>query len=380
MKKTTLLILLITIVIISNGQRKIKKLEVKEEGFNVSMNFQPIINEIIQSGLTFKITPVSADELNSIFLDESIFNGVYDYSHYEKSRNIYFQRKIKKKRKREKSNYEFLLEGGEWLFDNEMINLQEYNNLTHQINDAYNNEKKVETSLLERIILSNPYYIGNKYLTVFKIEFSNPSNSHFEFDEIITIESGNSSLRALPTALIKEELQKKGLLNLEKSLALERHNLPCSLLIPPDSHIEKYFAVLPLDYNNETIKISFSGYDTKFEWSIVKDVKSINELYTFYAFNLIWYDPKDVPFNGLNFNILKIPTSLFVFLGDSELFISESYLNEEFEIFTLSMHNDKLYYGRNRNIGIYFLDKEKSKRQSIKLMMESIDDLTKIIK
>jgi hypothetical protein len=258
MKKTTLLILLITIVIISNGQRKIKKLEVKEEGFNVSMNFQPIINEIIQSGLTFKITPVSADELNSIFLDESIFNGVYDYSHYEKSRNIYFQRKIKKKRKREKSNYEFLLEGGEWLFDNEMINLQEYNNLTHQINDAYNNEKKVETSLLERIILSNPYYIGNKYLTVFKIEFSNPSNSHFEFDEIITIESGNSSLRALPTALIKEELQKKGLLNLEKSLALERHNLPCSLLIPPDSHIEKYFAVLPLDYNNETIKISFS--------------------------------------------------------------------------------------------------------------------------
>ena len=370
---------MILITIISYGQGKIKKLEVKEEGINININFQPVVDKITYNGLTIKITPISTDELNSLFLRESTLDGKFEYSHYEKARKSYFLKK--RKRNREKSDFEFLLEGASWLMENEKITQQEYDELVEQIIFNYDRETGNEIYSPNRIISSNPYYINNKYLSVFKIEISNQTQSHLSFDENITVECGNSIFRPLPTNLIIEELKRSNLMNVNKALTLERHNLQNSISIPPNSNFEKLFAVLPIDYNSNTLLISFSGTNTKFKWEVVKNEKIINELYTYYEFEIDWYYSGTVSKSGVNFNVLKSKQTS-VYLGYNELFIGEDYLSQVFEIFTLSLffNEDGLYFGRNRIRGSDFLDKEKNRRKAIQIITHRMETLKKKVK
>ena len=370
---------MISITILSFGQRKIKKLEVIEKGYNINIEFNPVIDEIVFNELKFKIVPISADELNSLFLKESSINGKFEYTYYDNSRNSYFLKKRKKKR--EKSDFEFLFEGVEWLIDNEKINQQEYDELVKQIIFNYDKEAGDEIYSTDRIISSNPYYIQNRYLSVFKIEISNPTKSYLTFDENITIQSGNSIYRPLPSKFIIKELQKSNLMNVDKALTLERHNLPDSISIPPNSKFEKLFAVLPIDYNNKILEISFSGINSKFKWEIIKDETIINELYTFYEFNIDWEYSGIVKHYADNFNVLKKSNQSSVFLGNNELFIGEENLNEVFEIFTLSLYGATLYYGRNSNLkGIDFINKEKTRRKTITIRTNEISVLKKKVK
>ena len=376
MKKIALITFMISITILSFGQRKIKKLEVIEKGYNINIEFNPVIDEIVFNELKFKIVPISADELNSLFLKESSINGKFEYTYYDNSRNSYFLKKRKKKR--EKSDFEFLFEGVEWLIDNEKINQQEYDELVKQIIFNYDKEAGDEIYSTDRIISSNPYYIQNRYLSVFKIEISNPTKSYLTFDENITIQSGNSIYRPLPSKFIIKELQKSNLMNVDKALTLERHNLPDSISIPPNSKFEKLFAVLPIDYNNKILEISFSGINSKFKWEIIKDETIINELYTFYEFNIDWEYSGIVKHYADNFNVLKKSNQSSVFLGNNELFIGEENLNEVFEIFTLSLYGATLYYGRNSNLkGIDFINKEKTRRKTITIRTNEITLLKK---
>lgn len=379
MKKIALITFMISITILSFGQRKIKKLEVIEKGYNINIEFNPVIDEIVFNELKFKIVPISADELNSLFLKESSINGKFEYTYYDNSRNSYFLKKRKKKR--EKSDFEFLFEGVEWLIDNEKINQQEYDELVKQIIFNYDKEAGDEIYSTDRIISSNPYYIQNRYLSVFKIEISNPTKSYLTFDENITIQSGNSIYRPLPSKFIIKELQKSNLMNVDKALTLERHNLPDSISIPPNSKFEKLFAVLPIDYNNKILEISFSGINSKFKWEIIKDETIINELYTFYEFNIDWEYSGIVKHYADNFNVLKKSNQSSVFLGNNELFIGEENLNEVFEIFTLSLYGATLYYGRNSNLkGIDFINKEKTRRKTITIRTNEISVLKKKVK
>jgi hypothetical protein len=228
------------------------------------------------------------------------------------------------------------------------------------------------------IISSNPYYIQNRYLSVFKIEISNPTKSYLNFDENIIIQSGNSIYRPLPTKFIIEELQKSNLMNVDKALTLERHNLPDYISIPPNSIFEKLFAVLPIDYNNKILEISFSGINSKFKWEIIKNETIINELYTFYEFNINWEYSGIVKHYADNFNILTKSNQSSVFLVNNVLFIGEENLNEVFEIFTLSLYGATLYYGRNSNLkGIDFINKEKTRRKTITIRTNEITVLKK---
>lgn len=95
MKRLILIAFFIFINSTIYGQKKLKKPDVKEVGFDITMNFQPIVDNITYKGLSINIIPVSADELNSKFLEESFFNGKFKYSHYTKSRESNF---LKKKR------------------------------------------------------------------------------------------------------------------------------------------------------------------------------------------------------------------------------------------------------------------------------------------
>ena len=132
MKKTILSITLLLIAFFGYSQGKIKKIEINEEGYNLKISFEPIVNQIDYNGLSVKIAPVSSNNLNKMFFIENKNNGIFEYSHYDKKIESYFLKK--KKNKREKSDYEFLYEGALWLFNNNQINQNVFNELINQIN------------------------------------------------------------------------------------------------------------------------------------------------------------------------------------------------------------------------------------------------------
>jgi hypothetical protein len=378
MKRIVILGILICLTVSGYGQRKIKKVEVKENGFNVTLKYNPLISEITHEGLQIKITPITPDDLNSEFLIENTYNGKFKYSHYENSRVSYFLKK--NKRNREKTDLEFLQEGAEWLLDNEKIDQEEYVKLTKQLIIYYDEEAGKELYNIESITSCNPYSIGEKYLSVFRIEISNPTKTYLTFKGDIILESGNQIQKPLSEDEITQFLFNNKLLLNNKIESLKRHNLTYPLSIPPNSKFQKYFAVFPIDYNNNVLLLSISENEVKLKWDITKTEEIINEKYTFYEFN-IGYVSTDNYSNteGINFSILQNPESI-IFLDNNSLFIDEKHTSNKFEIFNLSLYGDKLYYGRKSFTGSELLDVDKNRRKELSVPITKIDELKKKVK
>ena len=276
MIRTALIAILILSTISGYGQRKLKKLEVEEQGFNINMKFQPVVDKMTFKGLTINVTPISADELNTLFLEESFFNGKFNYSNYKRSRESYFLKKNRGKRK--KSDLEFFFEGINWLYDNDKIDKAEYDDLEKQI--IYHFDEKYAELYYSNseITNANPYYFNGKYLNVFKVKISNPTASHITLDKDLIVENGNTLLSQISSRVLFKQLDSIDLLNLNKSMTLERHNLYRGVIIPPNSEVEKLLAVLPIDFNHPMLNMSMDGASTKLSWEIIKDKKTINEL------------------------------------------------------------------------------------------------------
>ncbi len=379
MKKIIFTLLLISIIAIGYGQRAIKKIEVKEKGNNTNISFTPIKDEIDYNGLKIKIVPISAEKLNSQFIHESNINGKLNYTYYNKSRKSYFLQK--KKKRRIKSDSEFLYEGASWLLDNDKISQNEYYELINEIAYYYYRKKGDENNGTNKIISSNPYFIQNKYLSVFKIEFTNPTKSAIIFKNLLMLQNGTSIYKPLSRDFIREELYASNLLNVDKSLILERHNLQKQIVVPPNSHVEKLFAVVPINYTKKYLEISLKDSNIKFKYEINKHETTINKTYTYYEFNIdIEYSSSEI--NGLtNFYLLKCK-QLSAFLGENKLFIDSNNMDENFEIFTLSLDaSGVLYYGRTSNLkGNDFIVSIKNKRKPIVLDVEKIKGLKKKVK
>lgn len=378
MKKDLLVIFFISIALISNAQRKIKKTEVIEEGFSVNMTFKPTIDEISVDGMNFKITPISPDKINTLFLRENRLNGKFNYSHYEKNRNSYFLKK--RKRKREKSDFEFLLDGAYWLLNNDIINQLEYDKLEKQIIYSYDVADARIRYDRDNIISSNPYYINNRYLSVFKIEISNSTKERRLFDKNILVSVGTNVFTPLSPSFISNELIRCNLMNTEKAFSLERNNMSSAFYIPADTKVIKYFSIMPINYNNDKIEISFSNLDKTFKWEIIKDETIINKTYTFYEFQTYWEYSGFPSQLGDEYSLIKSKSSS-VYLNNGDIYIDENNLTDNFEVLTLSLYNDNLYYGRINNIkGIDYLKKKKNKRERIVLNTEKISHLKKKVK
>jgi hypothetical protein len=364
------------VVINCHAQRKIKKLEIEEVGFSVNLNFEAISDELKYQDTKLKITPLSTSDLNEKFLNESSFNGKFEYSHYEKSRNSYFLKKLK--RKREKSDYEFLVEGVDWLLDNDKVNSEEYNELIKQIILNYDYETGRDLYNADRIISCNPYYIDDKYLNTFEIEITNPTKSFQTINTKLLVESGNMLLYPLSTAEIIGRLEQNDLLNYNKTLTLNRYNLPAEITIPPNSKIIKYFATAPIDYNNNELNIALEGIDTKFKWTVNKQHDSFNEKYIYFECKTDWFYDDYSSEIGDNFYLLKSTDN--VYFSNDAAFIGEDNLNEEFELITISLYSDKLYFSRTKFKGIDYIDLSKNRRKEIEIKTTKIDELKKKVK
>jgi len=376
--KKNILIILITIVAFNGyAQRKIKKTVVEEVGFKIKLNFKTETNELVYNDLKLKITPVSTSSLNEKFLSESEINGEFEYSNYEKSRSSFFLKKRKKKLK--KTEFEFLLEGVDWLLQNENINNEEYKYLFQKVVLKYDYTREKEFIDSQKIILCNPYYIGGKYLNVFELEINNETNSYQKYDKKLLIEAGQLLLQPMSYQKIIEVLKKGNLLNQEKIETLNRYNLPNELIIPPHSKFIKYFATVPVQYNNnDELKISFEGLNSKFKWIIDVEHDLIDEKYSFFELSTSWsYDNLN---SNLGVNFCKLNATSNIFYVNGDVYINENNLDDEFEVISISLLSDKLYFSRLKFIGRDYIQLDKNKRKGILLKTIKIEDLDKKIK
>lgn len=375
MKKYLLLIVSFSLTI-SYSQRKIKKLEIEEKGFQVNLKFNPVKITSIYQGLTLKITPISASDLNKKFLNESSFNGKFQYSYYEKSNSSYFLKRPK--RKREKSAFEFLLEGADWLYDNDSINKVQYESLIKQIVFNFDEKNAEKIYNEDRIVSSNPYYLGDNYLNTFKLEIENTSSNLKVLDFNPLIESGSLLLNALSDEQLKELLEKTKLSNKNKLLTINRHNLKKSIIVPPNSSIIKYFSTLPIDFNNKKLNITTKNLNEKFEWEIERKLNTINQKNVFYEFKNVWYFNSNDSDNGMNFWYIK--KSNLMFFTNEAIFIDEKALNRSFEIVTLSLYADKIYFSKVKIKGEELLELDRNRREKFRIRTKRIEELKKKVK
>lgn len=373
MKKKLLITIIVLFTATSYSQRKIKKVEVKETGFNIKMNFETINDKVTYKGLHFEIVPISANELNDQFIKENFFNGKFEYSHFDKSRISYF---LKKKRgKRKKSDLEFYLEGVSWLFDNDLIDESENDELEKKILYYFDEDYAKSYYETNSITSANPYYLNGKYLNLFKVIISNPTSSQVELDNRLMVENGNILLDHLSTQKLVNQLDSLDKANRYKLLTLERHNYKPNMIIPPNSTVEKLLAILPVNFNQTDIKISLEGASKKFSWKINKDQNSFNELYTFYELKLNWKGNYDTKFSIIRGNTNSI------FMDYNKIYIGEKSLNNPFVIFTISLSRSTLSYGRSDGLkGSDYVDLTKLKRKTIDLELKKIEELKKKVK
>ncbi|MCA0931751.1 hypothetical protein LCM02_04755 [Lutimonas saemankumensis] len=373
MKKNAILLILLCLSISSYSQRKIKKVEVREKGFNIKMNFEVINDKLSYNGLDIQVIPISANEMNDIFMNENFLNGKFEYSHYDKSRESYFLKKRRGKRK--KTDLEFYIEGISWLFDNDHIDQSEYDELEKSIIYYFDEEYAKNYYESNTLTAANPYYVNGKYLNLFKVIISNPSSSQVKLNKRLLVENGNILLDHLSTQKLLNQLDSLDMANRFKLMTLERHHYKSDMVIPGNSTVEKLLAVLPVNFNQKDIKISLEDSNQKFSWKINKVQNSFDDLYTFYELRIHWKTDFDTKFSVIRGNTSS------VFMDFNKLFVGEESLNNSFDIFTISLDRNTLSYGRRSDIkGSDFLDMSKLKRKIIDLEMEKIEELKKKVR
>ncbi len=377
MKKLSFLLIGLLISTICISQKNIKKIVVKETGYDLRVSFSPKSNTLqYTNGLTIEVTPISADELNLVFDYQNQFNGKNHFSNYEKSRDSYFLKNNRSKR--EKSNIEFLLEGLDFLLDNKTINQDEYDYLSTSITSSKPAIPSVKTSD-DVYAQSNPYFLDKRYLSLFKIELTNSSGSNITFDDKLLVSNNTTLLNPLSTEFLISEQERSGQMTTSKRLALERYNMTYPVIIPSGSAVIKYFAVLPIDYSFNALSISSSILNKKMTWQLSTDKKIIDDSYTFYELDINYIDDLESSLVSplvYTLTLTKDPNSIF--LSSDNLYVNQNSINEPCTLICYALSDDRLYFARINNItAVNYLDFNKSRRITVAVKMTMIKELAK---
>ena len=69
-----------------------------------------------------------------------------------------------------------------------------------------------------------------------------------------------------------------------------------------------------------------------------------------------------------------------IYFSNEAVFIGESNLAEEFELVTISLYSDKLYFTRSKFKGIDFIDIAKNRRKEMEIKTAKLVELKKKVK
>lgn len=365
MKTKLVLLLLVFLSVSTYGQRKLKKTTILESGFDIKKEYVSIRNTMVVNGLNVTINPISADSLNSMFYSDQRLDGKFNYKYFEKRKKSYFLRRSKMMRR--KGSVEFLNEGISWLFERDLINKEESDELERQVISHFDPKQAKEIYTVKDKSYFNPFWTGEKYLNVFEVMFENKTSEYKEFNEQILIQNKDNVLRPFT--------------NTEpNTIDLSRRQLYLPITIPPNSTVRKFFACLPIDHTCESVTMHFPRLNSSMKWKINSDLKTFNDSYAFYEF-VISSSFYGNNINEVLFTIIKTRSPDSLFILDETLFVEENSIEEVFEIFALAIYFDKIYYGRLSDLkALDYMDLKKRKRRVFELKLEKIDELKSKVK
>jgi len=381
MKK--LLYILLFIPLAGFGQtKKIKTVEVKETGYNVDIQFKPIVDIVTNDKFSIQITPISANNLNEVLIKKNNLNGKLEYSNYENSiRSFFLKRKRNIKEDHNRTDYSMFNMAIDSLHHNNKINDSEYNNLKEQVKEYYNPNENFATSL-SNTISSNPYYIDSRYLNVFKIEITNQTNQDQKFKSDINIISSSILLKPISKEQLISLLDYDDKLNIDKLFSIERYHLPKVVELPSFTTVEYYFACLPIDFNKEELIIKFTQFDQKFEWSLLNNHNEINETHSFYEFAINHRFKNfnyENAYNKVEFIVVDESQNSIYYDGD-DILINKNSINQKIDVIGLYLADNTMLFSRNYIKGSDYLDFEKNKRSRVPIFYEEMLNINREVK
>lgn len=282
-------------------------------------------------GMQLTITPINADELNNL-IDKSIFfDGIYnkavsltkddigkDNSPFTKNRQKIATTAAEELGNLQKNNK--LSSQDANLFLDKIVNTLSISGKKVGFNGS---EMEVVQSKLHTI---NPYQIGGKYLSTYKIELENTSEEVKTLAiKDLQIISGNELLEPFTISYFYDIYK----LDLNKLNTIYRINLPDHIALIPDQKITKYFSTAALNPEIPTLNINLLEGKKATTKSI--DISSIvsKEKKEFIKLFLKGKTPY-----YMFFNIIETPEYTFL-LDNSELYIEKKFLKEPIIIKTI---------------------------------------------
>lgn len=367
MKSIVLVLMIITFFLPISAQKRLKVVEINESGRIVENSFIPLKDELLYDGIKITVNPVSASDLDSLFFSEDIYKGEHHYSYYTSSRNEFFMRR--RTQKDVVSDMELLLKGIDGLSENNIINDQEYSVLYEDIMEYYDYDLDIEN----RKKSSNPYFNGDKYLSTFRIDLENTTNSYKSIDNDFLVSAGNQLQYPLDNDDLILLSQEDKMSNRKKLQNILKYNLPETIVIPPHLNVVKYFAIIPQNISNKTLNISHSDFTDCFKWQVQTNTEVIDNKYNYYELIVSWMCGHVYAYGGAKFYVIKSDGDIYI--DKDKAFVNSSDIDKDVELFSVSLYRGKVYYSRQTfNISDY-INEGKKKRETIIIEASELKDI-----
>lgn len=237
--------------------------------------FSPSVQEIKTEEISIKIEPIDALEINKISTFYSEYNGAYSFSskrqrfsHLSDDINLTYQQRLYIKK------HNAALDLLSTLTKNGTIDTEISNALMEKhFGDVVGNNGTEEKISFNFDNNYNPYFIRDKYLSVFRIIIKNETNETIKKSmSEIYFYSNNELLKPLSINQLKDFYSS----NEGKILQLLRLNLPDEIFIPAQKEIVRYIAFHPINSNeNVQFEIIMEKQNASFKINEIVDVQNI---------------------------------------------------------------------------------------------------------
>ncbi|HYX09835.1 MAG TPA: hypothetical protein VE912_24105 [Bacteroidales bacterium] len=320
---------------------------VSVSGVNTKLTFTPeYIQQKLSSGLEVYVKPISAEELNAEFGQLSLLSGQYNNQNLNTSHHDYVLTNNE-----EKQTNNILEKGIEALHDtllSNQITNDEINNIINKVIDIYGTKEEKEYYI--KSVLKNPYFVKNKYLSIFKVELINRT------DELV--KTGLSNIDVLSG---KEELKPYSNKDLkyyqsqyENDLLIDRLNLTEEINIYPRDTVIKYFATPPINVNSKILKLYFN--DSVFSFKTDYQVDSIKNKFNYYRLHTTYDMYTILPIYRTNNGEFKELT-----VDNGDILVPEDILNQKIDIIVFKKYSSYFTFNGFFNLSVsdYLTDNNK---------------------
>lgn len=331
---------LVSLLVSCISEKELTTISVVEKAENLTF-YPNQVSKTLDSGLLVEISPISADSLNIEFGELSIMNGKYNFIARKSSRKD-VSLSPKPKKSKEENRFEIAIKNLLDYCKEKNIDSKISDRLVRDFVNSYGGG--IGISSLPKKINRNPYFIKDKYLSVYKLKLINPTSKILNLSHSdIHIVSGNESLRVFDN----NDLISLNSYTEDKLLVL-RKNLGSNLTIFPGDSIVKYVSTSALDIRNTKLNIYVE--DKAFKYNAKHSVESKEIKYVYHhihiQYNSFYY------VNTFAYVIDKKGNVHSIYIEGKDLLIPDSLSGEKIIMFSYEKDFDVYKFGVKKDLDV----------------------------